>query len=307
MSKSILVTGATGFIGSHLVEELLKKQHHVESLIRKGKTGNPKSKTITGDITDKNMKLGDAKYDCVFHLASHTPLEKNKKTLQNVNLEGTKNLFNAINNNTKSFLYVSGMGVYGETGDKIVDETFPYSPNTEFVKTRLKAQEFLEKNCKELGIDFSVVHFGDVYGTKGWFYEFLIKRLLKNTFRLPKGGKYYKCFVHIDDAVGSLISILENNRFNERFNVVDSTHTKFNDFVNYTADSIGIKHPGNVPTFLVKALLGSDLTKLLTTSIKASNKKISEIYQFKFPSYETGVTDIISELKKKGMLATSKR
>jgi len=50
------------------------------------------------------------------------------------------------------------------------------------------------------------IHFGDVYGTRGWFYEFLIKRLLKHTFRLPKNGDYYKGYVHIEDAVGSMMS-----------------------------------------------------------------------------------------------------
>ena len=52
MTKSILVTGATGFIGSRLVEELINKGYNVTSLIRKGKKGNPKSKIIYGDLTD---------------------------------------------------------------------------------------------------------------------------------------------------------------------------------------------------------------------------------------------------------------
>ena len=302
MNKSVLVTGATGFIGSNLVSELINKKYQVSSLIRKNKSGHDKSEIITGDITDSKIDFADKNYDCVFHLASHTPLEKNKKILQKVNFEGTKNLFENIKDKTKSILYVSGLGVYGEVGDKIVDESFPYNPNTEFVKIRLKAQNYLQKNCKELGIDFVVVHFGDVYGQKGWFYEFLVKRLLKNNFRLPKSGDYYKGFVHVEDAVGSMISILENNQMNESFNVVDSMPVKFKDFVNYTADSIGIKHPGNVPVFLAKAVLGGDLIKLLTTSMKVSNKKITKIYEFKFPTYKEGVSSVISQLKNNNLL-----
>lgn len=296
MTKSFLVTGATGFIGTNVVESLIEKNWNVTSLIRKGKKAHPKSNTIVGDIT-KKISFNEEQYDCVFHLASHTPLEKNKKIWHSVNLEGTKNLFSQIKDNTKSFLYVSGLGVYGETGDRIVDETFPYNPNTEFVKIRLDAQNFLEKNCKELGINFTVVHFGDVYGTRGWFYDFLIKRLKNNTFRLPKGGEYFKGFVHIDDAVGSMISIIEKNQINNKFIVADSSPTKFKDFVNYTADLINVKHPGGVPIFLAKAILGSDLIKLLTTSMKVSNDKISKIYDFKFPTYREGIPDVISKLK----------
>ena len=302
MNKSILVTGATGFIGSNLVEQLVKKEYQVSSLIRPGKRGNQKSKIIVGDLTNPRIDFNNEPLDCVFHLASHTPLEKNKKILKKVNLDGTKNLFNQIKDKTKSILYVSGLGVYGHTEDKIVNESFPYNPDTEFVKTRLEAQKYLEDNCKELGIGFTVIHFGDVYGSRGWFYEFLIKRLLNKTFRLPKGGEYYKGFVHVDDAVGSMISILEKNKLNETYIVADSTPTKFRDFVNLTADLVNAKHPGNVPSILAKAVLGGDLIKLLTTSMKVSNKKISEIYDFKFSSYKEGIPHVILELKSKKLL-----
>jgi uncharacterized protein len=296
MTKSILVTGATGFIGSKLVEELINKGYDVTSLIRKGKKGNSKSKIIYGDLTDKKINFNDNQFDCVFHLASHTPLEKNKKVLEKVNLEGTKKLFNEIKTITKAIIYISGLGVYGETGEMIVNENQKYNPNTNFVKIRLDAEKFLKENTSKNKIDFAVVHFGDVYGPDGWFYEMLIKRLKKNTFRMPKGGEYYKGFVHVDDAVGSMIAVLENKRFGESFIVADSNPVTFKEFTNFTADQINAKHPGNVPMFLAKAILGGDLIKLLTTSMKVSNKKISEIYEFKYSNYKEGVKQIISKL-----------
>jgi hypothetical protein len=296
MTKSVLVTGATGFIGSRLVEELINKGYDVTSLIRKGKEGNLKSKIIYGDLTDEKIDFKNLEFDCIFHLASHTPLEKNKKILEKVNFDGTKNLFDEIKSKTKSIIYISGLGVYGETGDVIVDENQKYNPNTDFVKIRLDTEKYLKENSDKHKIDFAVVHFGDVYGPDGWFYEMLIKRLKKNTFRMPKGGKYYKGFVHVDDAVGSMIAVLENKRFNESFIVADSNPVTFKEFSNFTADQINAKHPGSVPMFLAKAILGGDLIKLLTTSMKVSNKKISEIYEFKYSNYKEGIKQIISEL-----------
>ena len=96
MAKSILVTGATGFIGSRLVSSLIDKGYNVTSLIRKGKEGNSKSNIIYGDVTDEKIDFKDLEFDCVFHLASHTPLERNKKILEKVNLKGTKKLFEEI-------------------------------------------------------------------------------------------------------------------------------------------------------------------------------------------------------------------
>lgn len=302
MTRSVFVTGATGFIGSRLVEKLVQKEYQVTSLIRKGKSPHPKSEKIIADLTDLNLNIPIEQTDCVFHLASHTPLEKNKKIQEKVNLQGTKNLFNQVKDKTRSMIYISGLGVYGDPGDKIVDEGFPYDPKTDFAKIRLDAQKFLEENCKSAGIDFSVIHFGDVYGIRGWFYEFLIKRLLKNTIRLPKNGEYYKAFVHVEDATESMISVSENISKNESYIVADSTPAKFREFVDFTADQIRVKHPGSVPVFLAKAVLGGDLIKLLTTSMKVSNKKISQIYDFEFTSYRDGIPNVILDLKSKQLL-----
>ena len=79
MTKSVLVTGATGFIGSKLVTELINRGYDVTSLIRKGKEGNLKSNIIYGDLIKEKIDFKDLEFDCVFHLASHTPLEKIKK------------------------------------------------------------------------------------------------------------------------------------------------------------------------------------------------------------------------------------
>ena len=302
MTKSVLVTGATGFIGSRLVEELINKGYDVTSLIRKGKEGNLKSNIIYGDVTDEKIDFKDLEFDCVFHLASHTPLEKNKKILEKVNLEGTKKLFQEIKSITKSIIYISGLGVYGETGETVIDESQNYNPNTNFVKIRLNAEKYLKDNAIEHKIDFAVVHFGDVYGPGGWFYEMLVKRLKKNTFRMPKGGNYYKGFVHVEDAVGSMIAILEKESFGESFIIADSMPVSFKEFSNFTADQISAKHPGGVPIFLAKIVLGSDLIKLLTTPIKVSNKKILEIYDFKYSNYKDGIKQVISELKSKNKI-----
>ena len=179
--------------------------------------------------------------------------------------------------------------MYGEAGETvIVNESQNYNPNTNFVKIRLDAEKFLKDNTSENKIDFAVVHFGDVYGPDGWFYEMLIKRLKKNTFRMPKGGEYYKGFVHVDDAVGSMIAVLENKSIWRIIYCCRFKPSNFQRIFKFHSRSNKCKTSRNVPMFLAKAILGSDLIKLLTTSMKVSNKKISEIYEFKYSNYKEG-------------------
>ena len=267
-----MVTGASGFIGSRLSSKLAEKGHSVFGLAYKNKIENSEIKIISGDLSDSSFVIPDKKFDVIFHLAAITPMEKNKKKVKKVNYEGTVNFFNQIKDKTDFLVYISGLGAFGDPGEKIINENTPLTPNTDYTKIRLEAQTFLEKKCKENSIHFSVAYLGEVYGEGGWFTSQIVNRLKKGSFRMPKAGEYYRCFVHVDDAVNSLIAIVENKAYEQSFVITDSNPSLFKDFINFTCDKLGVKHPGSVPTFLAKTIMGGDFVKLLTTSIKTSKE-----------------------------------
>ena len=293
----ILITGASGFIGSRLATKLAEKGHSVTGLVHNNKINNPAIKTISADLTDANFTGPNEKFDVVFHLAAATPMEKNKKIIKKVNFDGTVNLFNQIKDKTNFLVYVSGLGVFGDPGDTVIDENTPLNPNTDYTKIRLEAQQYLETKCKNNFIHLSVAYLGEVYGNGGWFTSQIVNRLKKGSFRMPKSGEYHRCLVHVDDVVNSLIAIAENKIHDESFIITDSNPVLFKDFINFTSDKLGVKHPGSIPTFLANAVLGVDFVKLLTTSIKTSNKKILKLYGFQYPSYKEGVESVISKIK----------
>jgi nucleoside-diphosphate-sugar epimerase len=288
----VLVTGAGGFIGSKLAKKMISEGHEVYGTFHKSQSQTDGIKVINVDLTSQDFEILDTKFDVVFHLAAATPLIKDKKKQKRINYDGTVNLFNKIRDKTDFIIYVAGLGVFGNP-DGIVNEQSPIKPDTDFVRIRLDAQKFLEESCKNNNIGFSVCYFGDVYGEGGWFSEMIVNRLKNGTFKIPGKGDYERCFLHVDDAVGILLSIAKNNLREQSYVCADSTSVTFKEFVDYTADKIEAKHPGGIPMFLAKGVLGGDLIKLLTTPMKISNQKVSQIYSFVYPSYKEGIDSIL--------------
>lgn len=294
---AVLVTGATGFIGGKLVERLIRRGDSVTVLARTGTYPISQVKVVTGDLAYPDFEFPDENYDVVYHLAAAWPGEKDKKVLKKVNYDGTVNLFSKVKDKTKFFVYVSGLGIFGDPKDTTIDENSSLKPNTDYAKIRLEAQKYLENSCKELGIPFTVAYLGDVYGNGGWFKSVMIERLQKRSFRIPGSGKYYRSFVHVEDVASALVAIAEKNQVNQSFVVTDSNPIVFLEFLNYVCTKLGVKVPGTIPSLLAKAILGPDFVNLLTTSIKTSNAKILKICDFSYPSYQEGINAVISEIK----------
>jgi len=125
-----LVTGATGFIGSHLVQALLESAHQVRILARAPSAfrTHPHCQTILGDLTDPRATRTAAQgMDVVYHLAAirdrwGVPYDD----YHTVNVKGTRSLLNAAADEGARFVYCSSVGVLGYPGVLGIDEAFPY-------------------------------------------------------------------------------------------------------------------------------------------------------------------------------------
>jgi nucleoside-diphosphate-sugar epimerase len=213
--EKVLITGAAGFIGSHLTEALIKKGYKVIGLLAPTDETrwikNLDATFIYADITDKDLlykKIPDVSY--IYHLAAilsgHCP-----EKIYRVNYEGTKNLVNVcleLGIKLKRFLFISSAATMGPTGKtEIFDEDAPCNPVSDYGKSKLLAEQFL--NSVKDRLPFTTVRLPLVYGPRAHGGLFAIFMLLNKGIRINIGkGKTNVGFVK--DIVDGMILASES-------------------------------------------------------------------------------------------------
>lgn len=171
---NILVTGGAGYIGSHIVKNMLSAGHTVvvlDNLVAGKKENIPASvKLIVADITDqealKNI-FSSHRFDAVFHLAALVnaaeSVEKRDEYLL-VDQEGTRYLVNeCISHGVKKFLFSSSAAVYGnKVGREPVAESFPTSPSSPYGEAKLGSEKIIMGS----GLNYGIFRFFNVIGSE---------------------------------------------------------------------------------------------------------------------------------------------
>lgn len=208
------VTGATGFIGSHFAEELLKRGYDVTCLARKTSDlrwlENLDLKVVYGDCSDKGSLLKVIPgFDLVFHLAGLTKA-KHAKDLYEVNADGTENLINAVaekNPGIKRFIYLSSLAAAGPSlnSDPLKEDSEPL-PVSEYGKSKLAGEKavLVHKNR----IPVTIIRPPAVYGPRDKDM-FILFKMIKSGFFLCWGKCYYS-LIYVDDLVRGIIACSES-------------------------------------------------------------------------------------------------
>ncbi len=172
--KNILVTGGAGYIGSHIVENLVKTKNKViilDNLVTGYKRLiNKKAKFIQGDIKKKGELIKIIKnnnINSIIHLAAYlnvSEAEKNKKKYYNNNVIGTKNLIEACKNSSvKNIIFSSSCAVYGNVKGAVSEYKKP-NPGGYYGYTKLKGEELLKKFKKKYNYNFGILRYFNVAG-----------------------------------------------------------------------------------------------------------------------------------------------
>jgi UDP-glucose 4-epimerase len=218
------VTGGAGFIGSHLVDELMKqgectvyddlslgKEEHIAN--HKGKEGFNFIKGTILDLGALSTAMKGA--DVVFHLAANSDIKNNEKTDTdlNVGVLGTHNVLEAMRkNNVKKICFSSTSAVYGEEPTMPTPESYgPLFPISFYGASKLSAEAQITSYCHNFGMQSWIFRFANIVGarsTHGVIYDFYHK-LKKNPQELEilGNGKQEKSYFEVSDCVRAMIHV----------------------------------------------------------------------------------------------------
>ena len=205
--ERVLVTGAGGFIGSHLVDEQLAKGRKVTAfdihLDRLGhQAHNEACKLVTGDIRDSELLESLIPgHQIVFHLASaHLEVNKPPEYFEEVNVSAVGRLAELCErHHVQRLVHCSSVGVFGSLESLPADENTPCRPTIAYEKTKLLGEEALHKAARKL--DFVIVRPAWVYGPRCLRTLKLLQAIKRKKFIKVGFRKTFRHPVYITDML----------------------------------------------------------------------------------------------------------
>ena len=259
--SNVLVTGGAGFIGSHVAEELIKRNHQVVVLddLSGGFEENVVEgvEFIQGSVNDNELVtriFAEKRFDYVFHLAAYAAeglIHFIKRFNYNNNLLGSVNLINAsVNTGVKCFVFTSSIAVYGSSPElPMTEETHPH-PEDSYGIAKLAVEQELQV-CKEMfDLDYIIFRPHNVYGERqniGDKYRNVVGIFMNQALQdLPMtifgDGKQKRAFSYISDVAPIIAQSIEKpDAYNQTFNVGAETPYTVNELAETVALAMNIE------------------------------------------------------------------
>jgi len=249
----ILLTGSSGFIGSH-ISPLLAQAHELHHLA-----------SDLLDFAQVDLEVARVSPDVVVHLAARTEVEQSfyeQITFSQVNYVGTVNLIEAASRvkNLKNFVFASTMEVYGwqPISDVVraggvpsvfeaFDEHTQPNPNAPYAVAKYACEKYLEYAHRCLGLPYTAIRQTNSYGRKdnGFFVtEQIISQMLTNPDQVNLGyAEPYRNFIFISDLLSAWLTVIENpDRVQGKiFTIGPDAPIKIRDYAQLIADKLNWK------------------------------------------------------------------
>ena len=225
----VLVTGGSGFIGSHVVDKLRDKGVGVRVFDMVLPVYREDIEFYRGSLLDLDeMRMAITGVDAVFHLGAVADVEdviQEPHYSEAINVRGTINVLEAarMNGNIKRIIYGSTIWVYGGANEQNVDEDTPlHSPSHLYTATKLTGEYYCRSYSYLYGIDTTILRYGIPYGPRardGAVVPIFVKKALDGEpLTIAGDGLQFRKFVYVEDlAEGNILalkSIAKNKTYN---------------------------------------------------------------------------------------------
>jgi uncharacterized protein len=297
--RNVLITGASGLIGSRLTELLSSAGYKVIHLSRRKGAA---VQTYTWDV-EKQVIEPDAlkEVDAIIHLAGANVAEKRwtekrKAELISSRVDSTRLLYNELkkgNHYVKTFISASAVGYYGfENDDEVFTESSP--AGSDFLARLTQQWESESNKIASLGIRTVRLRVGVVLSRNDGALK-PIAKTVKNLIGAPLGkGTQYISWVHIEDICRMFLHLLQDESLSGAYNGVANEPVTNAELTKAVAKELGkpIIFP-NVPAFGLKLAFG-EMASIVLRGSKVSNEKIKASgYQMKFPTLKGALADLL--------------
>jgi dihydroflavonol-4-reductase len=240
----ILIIGASGFIGSFIVEEALRRGYETWAGIRKTSSrqylSDERIKFLELQFDNEDRlteQLMPHQFDYIVDAAGATKCKRSSDFFA-VNTEGTKRIVNAVlrsGMNVKKFVYLSSLSVFGAPREKEphedIEETDPMMPNTFYGKSKLEAERFLSTVKDKL--NYVILRPTGVYGPREKDYYLMVKSIKQHVDFAVGFSKQEITFVYVTDVVDAVFLTFDKQESGNCYFLTDGEVYESNTFSNY--------------------------------------------------------------------------
>lgn len=271
MEEKILITGATGRVGKHLLNALTSKGERVRVLVKEGMVENEQAEVSYGDLLNKDsLSKAVEGVDVIYHLAAVVDYLAPKDMMFNVNVVGTKNLLEV--SKAKKFIYLSSTAAMGKNLKEIpANENTPCHPSNSYGETKFEAENLVKQ------VGGMIIRSADVFGA-GFMegYDYVISHLEKGDLPVIGDGKNFIQWIHINDLVQALLLVKDNGKPGEVYIVAGKEVKTLNDCLGLLAKYLDVESPKKHSSkFLAKTMTNY---KMFTSKIKKERPAIIPEY-----------------------------
>jgi nucleoside-diphosphate-sugar epimerase len=265
----ILVTGASGHLGTPLVKELLKQGEEVRILVKNADVNASDAEAVRGDLLDiDSVRSAVDGADVIYHLAAIVNYGSvPKKLMHDVNVNGTRNLLEC--SKAKKFIYQSSTAVYGNRmKDNPANENTPFNPSNYYGQTKAMAERLiLEKGGIVLR---SPAIYGPGFNTG---FDYVLSQIEKGKMRIIGSGNNLIQWVYIDDLIRALILAKEKGKQGEAYLISGKEARTQRQLFSLLAGCLKVAPPDrSVSEFLANSMA---YCAMLAARLKGENAKIT--------------------------------